>query len=767
MGWLSRTVPLVAGTINKSWIKVCLVYSNKLYLLWKDGGLVYVSAYIKTASIVLQQAVGGQRVLDLGPFGARVSRTKCGLPRIIPRLHRVRIRNGDLRVVRAWMTLFGLYRIIEIPFKLKLNTITDPGSPLSGDLVSSFSTFVGKRFVPLLQENFSGAFIDAVADPLEFMKTLRAKPFLINKSSPTRSSAMDQSDERATPLSTSMGSIQGAAYAWRSSSLYPMLEAWCKFTGSIWILNRIESWAPDRDAPSGVIPLGKLGLKFEPAGKVRVFAMVDCFTQWLMRPLHRAIFALLEQIPQDGTFDQLRPMRSMMALREGNPRGMWSYDLSAATDRLPIVIQKVLLSPFLTGWGAEVWGSLLVGRAYYFPGIRKDNKKGLPETEASDLYYARGQPMGALSSWAMLAFTHHAIVQWAAARSIYKDKQEWFTDYAVLGDDIVIGHAEVAREYRAVLDELGVPISAHKSLVAARRPVCEFAKRFFIGTKDASGVPWPEALLAPRVFAVLMDLTRHYKPKLGVLFHFLGYGYRVRGSLTKPFFKVGSRVRNVLLSLYAPGGPLGVPIQDFFRLRSVGTFYRGSDKWSRVIEDYLGALIVRFKQSLDSLDGLRDKVKSLVTVYRDREHYGTLAFKGEKILVDTLVSPETDRLEQVYRAEGREAFQSVSRTSIDPRIAESIRETVYREAFLDVVIELRDVCMELESVEEDRKSDPSSSMERFVSLWERLTDLQDSLESLPLPRSLEMRRADAVMRSRLLSLVRKWYSFSKPFRSTT
>jgi hypothetical protein len=28
--------------------------------------------------------------------------------------------------------------------------------------------------------------------------------------------------------------------------------------------------------PQKVLPLGKLGLKDEPAGKVRVFAMVDC-----------------------------------------------------------------------------------------------------------------------------------------------------------------------------------------------------------------------------------------------------------------------------------------------------------------------------------------------------------------------------------------------------------------------------------------------------------------------------------------------------------
>jgi hypothetical protein len=536
--------------------------------------------------------------------------------------------------------------------------------------------------------------------------------------------------------------------------------------------------------------------------------MVDCFTQWLMKPLHTAIFELLAQIPQDGTFDQLRPVKSMMRRRWAKAQGMWSYDLSAATDRLPIVIQKVLLSPFLTSWGAEVWASLLIGRPYYFAGLSNKSSKGLPAMDGRDLYYSRGQPMGALSSWAMLAFTHHALVQWAAARSVCKDKPEWFADYAVLGDDIVIGDKAVAREYLAIMDSLGVQISIHKSLVSARRPVCEFAKRFFSKTEDLSGVPWREALLAPQYFAVLMDVIRHYKPRLGIIFHFLGYGYRVRGSLTAPFFKQGPRVRNVLLSLLAPGGPFQRPVSEFFRLRSVGTTYASKGRWPRVVEDYLGAMITAFRQSLDALDSLRDQVKTLVAVYRDREHYGTLGFAGERIPVTAVVAgsipsnriiianwsegdPEIyspDPLvyakaagldisylpaqgsvssENLILLTGREAYKSVSETTLNPRIAESIRETVYREAFLDVIIELRDVRVELDQLAEDWKSGSLSTMDGFVHLWDRINGLQESVEALPLPRSLEMRKKDAVTRSRLLSLVRKWYTFSKPFRSTT
>jgi len=92
--------------------------------------------------------------------------------------------------------------------------------------------------------------------------------------------------------------------------------------------------------------LGRLGVKEEPAGKLRVFAIVDCWTQWLMKPLHLAVQKLLRAIPQDGTFDQLKPIKSLLN-KYGPHHSCYSYDLSAATDRLPITIQAELLSFFL------------------------------------------------------------------------------------------------------------------------------------------------------------------------------------------------------------------------------------------------------------------------------------------------------------------------------------------------------------------------------------------------------------------------------------
>jgi hypothetical protein len=57
-----------------------------------------------------------------------------------------------------------------------------------------------------------------------------------------------------------------------------------------------------------------LGFKQEAAGKVRVFAMVDAWTQFLLGPLHSSLFKLLKTFPTDGTFDQLAPIRRLQSM---------------------------------------------------------------------------------------------------------------------------------------------------------------------------------------------------------------------------------------------------------------------------------------------------------------------------------------------------------------------------------------------------------------------------------------------------------------------
>jgi hypothetical protein len=97
----------------------------------------------------------------------------------------------------------------------------------------------------------------------------------------------------------------------------------------------------EADINSG--PIGQLSTKAEPAGKLRVFAIVDSWTQSLLSPLHRSLFDILKRIPNDGTFDQTAAFeRACVKATKNNC--CFGYDLSAATDRLPIELQVQILS---------------------------------------------------------------------------------------------------------------------------------------------------------------------------------------------------------------------------------------------------------------------------------------------------------------------------------------------------------------------------------------------------------------------------------------
>lgn len=90
-----------------------------------------------------------------------------------------------------------------------------------------------------------------------------------------------------------------------------------------------------------LIFIGKLSAKEEP-GKVRIFAMLDAVTQWLLKPLHDAIFAFLKNFPYDGTFSQIGKLESF--IKKHPDSYFYSFDLSAATDRLPLALQIQVLS---------------------------------------------------------------------------------------------------------------------------------------------------------------------------------------------------------------------------------------------------------------------------------------------------------------------------------------------------------------------------------------------------------------------------------------
>lgn len=80
---------------------------------------------------------------------------------------------------------------------------------------------------------------------------------------------------------------------------------------------------------------GRLASVVEGAGKQRIFAIGNYLKQRLLRPVHDWGMSVLHRIPQDGTFDQLRPIYRLARVK---PINIYSFDLKSATDRWPLVI---------------------------------------------------------------------------------------------------------------------------------------------------------------------------------------------------------------------------------------------------------------------------------------------------------------------------------------------------------------------------------------------------------------------------------------------
>jgi len=77
--------------------------------------------------------------------------------------------------------------------------------------------------------------------------------------------------------------------------------------------------------------------------------MVDVWTQWLLHPLHKFLQGVLRRLDEDATFDQVGKLEAKLAEMQKKykkPKS-FSYDLSSATDRLPVLLQVYILAPLL------------------------------------------------------------------------------------------------------------------------------------------------------------------------------------------------------------------------------------------------------------------------------------------------------------------------------------------------------------------------------------------------------------------------------------
>lgn len=165
--------------------------------------------------------------------------------------------------------------------------------------------------------------------------------------------------------------------------------------------------------------------------------------------------------------------------------------------------------------------------------------------------------MGALSSWAMLAITHHYIIQYSAWVTFVTPTSQLFTEYAVLGDDVVIWNRVVAKRYISVMKQLGVELNLAKSIISTKGDGLEFAKRTLYKGTDVSPIPFKEMSASHQKFANLRTFSEKYNLTPLSILRYLGYGYKVdptKNSLLVKSLSVAfaiPRTANELLSLFS------------------------------------------------------------------------------------------------------------------------------------------------------------------------------------------------------------------------
>jgi len=260
----------------------------------------------------------------------------------------------------------------------------------------------------------------------------------------------------------------------------------------------------------------RLSIKEEPWAKRRVFAICDAISQSALKGLHRLMFKWFEAQLEDGTLNQDRVSEIVRewTMEEGN--GPDSADLSAATDSAPVEIQSEIVKKLVGGVYAKHWKIICSDREFQ-----------LPNSSENFIRYERGQPMGLLSSWAMLATWNHVMCRTSMKYSgIEYDPNN--PSYVVIGDDVVLKDERLFPIYKVMVSGLqGVGISPtkgyHRINFNGKNPIidefgnskpmiiAEVAKRIFCDGYEYTVVPPDEVKTSLEDHSQFTELVKSLK----------------------------------------------------------------------------------------------------------------------------------------------------------------------------------------------------------------------------------------------------------------
>jgi len=179
---------------------------------------------------------------------------------------------------------------MEFPYTLSLASITNPPIYRQNSFSKfrdQFRVFLRTEFLPNLFVRFKTEFLKRVMtrrkSNLYWGELLRLKSFL----TPNRGPAFPK--EAASSPRSLVAAFYLISQDSKMSSRFLNffedigdMETWRWFRWGLKTVHRIVSGSIYNTSPRFSL-LGKLGFKEEPAGKLRVFAMLDILTQWAFK----------------------------------------------------------------------------------------------------------------------------------------------------------------------------------------------------------------------------------------------------------------------------------------------------------------------------------------------------------------------------------------------------------------------------------------------------------------------------------------------------
>lgn len=378
---------------------------------WNKSGVIWITKYYGEVFRLILSYLNGKVLIDKTYW---VKKTRSHLPTILPLEVRnliVRFKHSNceiqkelLQLVKCVLSCLNFYRACSGHHTVKLNSITDAHKGVIKSL--DFKTLAHIRKAMGIPK------ISGLPSPSYFIPS--------------------KAGVNANIVYASIG-YDFIALMLRPSILIGHIK-WCIHFKYYFHLSLIISLVILLSIPALTVyfyemfinpldrlQIGRLAVVEEARQKARVVGITDWWTQVLFKPLHEQISEILKRIPEDGTFDQIKPVNLMLS-KVVNPRTQTivSSDLSAATDRLPVALQRDIL--LVLGIPGDIWEHILA-RPYLVT-------RPYPQL----ITYSVGQPMGVLSSFVMLSLTNH-FINAIALMSAGQDCTLGLNKYSVLGDD--------------------------------------------------------------------------------------------------------------------------------------------------------------------------------------------------------------------------------------------------------------------------------------------------------------------------------------------